>query len=314
MGMRDRLRAFIETAPPEQRMKFYQCRYSGSRLGQLARLSAACAGHINLISGMRGNPAGAGMESTAGGGTESTAGAGMESSVGVRRELFADYSRKTVFTPDSVIGELLKYDVVSFDVFDTLLKRTARHPTDVFYRMEKQLGIQGFAQRRIEAEKKARQQKYAQCGTSEISIEDIYRLMHEGSGNGAPSAAQTLEMKPAAELEMELKMEAHCCRADPVLLRIAGQLHEAGKEIIAVSDMYLHEAQIAALLQGCGYSGIKKIYVSCDYGAGKSDGKLFPLVLGETGAGRKLVHAGDNFYSDVYRQKGLDMAALHYLA
>ena len=36
-----------------------------------------------------------------------------------------------------IIKQIEKYDVVSFDIFDTLLKRNVKKPTDIFRYMEK---------------------------------------------------------------------------------------------------------------------------------------------------------------------------------
>lgn len=38
-----------------------------------------------------------------------------------------------------IIKQIEKYDVVSFDIFDTLLKRNVKKPTDIFRYMEKNI-------------------------------------------------------------------------------------------------------------------------------------------------------------------------------
>ena len=71
---------------------------------------------------------------------------------------------------DKILKEIKNYDIVSFDIFDTLLKRNVKEPTDVFSYMEKKYQINGFREKRIEAEKAARKKKNG----LEISLEDIY--------------------------------------------------------------------------------------------------------------------------------------------
>lgn len=269
MDIRCKLRDRLEYAPIEQRAGFYQSRYHGEFFGQAVRLLQICTRH---------------------GCTTDTC-----------RERFADYKGKVLFDAASVVEKLCEYDVISFDVFDTLLKRFVRHPADVFRRIEKTMDIPGFAGLRVEAEKAARQYKFRQCGVFEITIEEIYQMMDLYAGYTGVSA------------EQEIEMEMCCCYADPVMQKIVRSLHREGKKVIAVSDMYLHKKQILELLFHCGYTDIRDLYVSCDYGVSKSDGKLFPLVKQEIGKKRKIVHIGDNFYADVYRQKGLDMGTLHYL-
>ena len=58
-----------------------------------------------------------------------------------------------------IIKQIEEYDVVSFDIFDTLLKRNIKKPTDVFKYMEKKYNKEGFFNERIEAEKRARAKK-----------------------------------------------------------------------------------------------------------------------------------------------------------
>lgn len=53
-------------------------------------------------------------------------------------------------------SEVLKYDVISFDIFDTLLLRPFIKPTDLFWYIETKYDIQGFCQARILAEVQSR--------------------------------------------------------------------------------------------------------------------------------------------------------------
>ena len=69
-----------------------------------------------------------------------------------------------------IILKLEKYDVVSFDIFDTLLKRNVQNPTDVFRYIEQKNNLEGFAEKRILAEINARKKKNG----NEILLSDIY--------------------------------------------------------------------------------------------------------------------------------------------
>ena len=71
---------------------------------------------------------------------------------------------------DKILKEVKNYDIVSFDIFDTLLKRNVKEPTDVFSYMEKKYQIDGFCEKRIEAEKTARKKKNG----LEVTLKDIY--------------------------------------------------------------------------------------------------------------------------------------------
>lgn len=268
-GMRRR----VEEAPLGHKLGFYQNRYLDKRFGQLAWLV-----RIYGMQALRGRDI-------------------------VRKERFADYQKKMLYRADTVWEELDQYEVISFDVFDTLIRRTVSRPVDVFHLLEQTYHVPGFAKQRIEAEVHARQLKMRTHKTKEVCIEEIYEAMQAVGVCHAPLLAK----------EYELDMELACCVANPVMHQLAGRLLAAGKQVIAVSDMYLHQSQIQKLLCQCGYENFKAVYVSCDFGVGKSDGKLFPIIQKEIGEKRRLIHIGDNFYADVYRQKPLGIRALHYV-
>ena len=69
-----------------------------------------------------------------------------------------------------IYEEIEKADVVSFDIFDTLLLRPYIKPTDLFVHMEKFFNAPGFAENRIQSEITARQN----TGKPEVTIDDIY--------------------------------------------------------------------------------------------------------------------------------------------
>lgn len=292
MDIRYRFKSKIEKAPRGLKIKYYQARYDGRILGQIICLLQTVA--VNSKNESAG--ANSRMKPSV-----------VEKQQVDRKKRFADYGRKQVYTPVSLMPQLYQTDIISFDIFDTLLRRTVSCPTDVFARMEQCYAIPGFAKCRIAAEKEARQYAYTASGTTEIAIEDIYRSMFRM--DNSVSVQAKLEQYICAELEMEKE----CCIADQGMRYMVNRLLTDGKRVIAVSDMYLHKEQVKKLLYHCGYSGGLDIYVSCDYRAGKSDGRLFPFIMKEIGKEKSLIHIGDNFYADVYRQKALGIRAIHYL-
>lgn len=55
---------------------------------------------------------------------------------------------------EKLISILKSYEVISFDIFDTLLKRNVNTPIDVFKYVENKINKPGFAEKRIVSEKK----------------------------------------------------------------------------------------------------------------------------------------------------------------
>ncbi len=198
--------------------------------------------------------------------------------------------------------EILKdYDVISFDVFDTLIFRPLSQPTDVFYFVGEQLGMLDFKNIRAWAEWDARVKCNQRKGHMEVTFFDIWNNLAEDTGLDAERGMQ-----------IEWNTELSMCYANPFMLEVWRRLSTLGKEMIIVSDMYLSREQIEILLTKNGFEGASRIYVSCEYGISKSDGKLFDKVKRELSPMKSIIHVGDNPVSDVRNAKRAGFDTLHY--
>lgn len=196
---------------------------------------------------------------------------------------------------EQLAAALTKYDVISFDIFDTLVFRAVENPKDVFRLLEGTYNCMGFAKRRIQAELDARKEK------AEVSIADIYRILAAETG-----------ISPQEGIRREIGMEHKVCYANPYMLAVYHLLRQRGKKLLAVSDMYLPKKQMAALLQKCGYGEFWEIYVSCDYGRGKGDGGLQKIARAATGIQLSYIHVGDHIQADIQGSKKAGWNAYHY--
>lgn len=212
-------------------------------------------------------------------------------------------------SPEEFVELLAAYDVISFDVFDTLVLRPFSEPADLFYVVGMELGYPDFKQRRIETEMRARRKKRASAGKrqthtahgGEVTLEEIWRQMERDTGIPAEKGMQS-----------EWQTELRCCSANPYFLRVTELLRAQKKTIIAVSDMYLGEERIKMLLEKCGFGAFDACVVSCDHGKSKSDGSLYDTVRDSIGWERSIVHVGDNEISDVRQAQKHGIAAYHY--
>lgn len=175
---------------------------------------------------------------------------------------------------ETLLHKAAPYPVVAFDVLDTLIKRDAARPTDLFA----MLGAD-FAKARTRAETEARAAK-----RGEVTLADIYTR---------PCMAG---YDPAAERAAELA----CAVPNLPVLQAARALHAQGKRIYYISDMYLPKAQLDAMLQKCGYTFLDGGFVSADYGVQKRSGKLFGVFLRETNTrAQDVLFIGDSWRADV---------------
>lgn len=185
-----------------------------------------------------------------------------------------------------VLEELLPYDIVSFDIFDTVILRNVSNPKDVFHLLAIRNNISDFLQLRVAAEEEARSN--SERATREVTLKDIYTILNLKCG---------IDIEKG--IKNELDMEYAICEGNPYICKIVNELHEYNKKIIFVSDTYFSADYINLLLKKCGINFDTEIYVSCEYGRGKyDDGALFSIVSSKYLPMTRFVHVGDNKIND----------------
>lgn len=177
-----------------------------------------------------------------------------------------------------------KYDVISFDIFDTLIFRPFEKPTDLFYLLQAENENIYFWNYRIRAEIEARKENNEKNG--EINIYDIYRKL------GTYYKLDKFEREAEKEIDLETKVSY----ANPYMYELYKKLLKSGKEIIVTSDMYIPKFYMKKILDSCGYDEIKaeNIFVSCDYGFSKESGKIQEIIQNKLGKDKKVIHIDDN--------------------
>ncbi len=194
------------------------------------------------------------------------------------------------------------YRVISFDIFDTLLYRIVSKPTDVFYLMEhrilEEFGITHFHDKRILAEKRARDRSEDE----DITLKEIYTSMQLDT--------QVMDLIMEYEKEAELSV----LRPDPIMVNLLKYCNMQGKLIIIISDMYHEKTFLKRALQCSGIDGYSELYVSSDRRVTKASGSLYLYVAENENIYDRSVwlHIGDNRYSDFFMPKMLGIHAYQY--
>ncbi|MBQ8945390.1 MAG: hypothetical protein IJ058_01100 [Lachnospiraceae bacterium] len=192
--------------------------------------------------------------------------------------------------------------VISFDVFDTLIIRSGlKTPSDLFDLIHPDDST--FKSRRIEAERKAREQ----LSLEDIKLEEIYKELYE-------DLRERQEVQEA--MALEISTELSVCRANPEALEFFNTVRKVGKRVVITSDMYLNRPTIENILTNCGYdlTGVN-VYVSSEYGKTKRTSNLFREVLREEGMeGREgeVLHIGDNLIADYISPRKIGMKSFLY--
>lgn len=194
-----------------------------------------------------------------------------------------------------------KHNVISFDIFDTLLIRDVYDPTDVFeYVGEIFFGEnngKGFKQKRIKAESVARKK----VSNGEVNLEDIYLCMDE---------EDLIKRERLKAIELQYEIEHCICRKK--MYKVFDYAFNTGKQIVLISDMYLPIETIMKMLEKCGYESYKyKLYISNQYHVNKVEGLLFDRVFTELGIDKNtVIHFGDNIYADIKGAKKAGIASI----
>jgi HAD superfamily hydrolase (TIGR01549 family) len=188
----------------------------------------------------------------------------------------------------SIEEAIMASDLISFDVFDTLLRRPFLHPTHLFDCIALQIGDEDFAHTRRFAEAGARQ-KYRDA--IDITLDQIYEF---------------LEHKPDLEVRRELDYLAP--RED--LCAVLRMARAKGKKVIAISDMYLPRSMVGDILSRHDIV-VDDLIVSSTDGVAKFDGSAFRLAAQRHGVGlSRVLHFGDNAEADYTTPTRLGMRAV----
>ncbi len=186
-------------------------------------------------------------------------------------------------------------EVVSFDVFDTLIFRKVKRPADILVQIS---GADSqFVEKRMQAEQEAR----SGSAKEDVTISDIYERLAPEYGK---ETAEQLKQN-------EIKAELNAIYANPAGSRFFRYLLKKGKRIVITTDMYLPAKVIENMLKKCGYRGYERIFISGECGLSKRSGNLFHKVIKETGTSN-IVHIGDHIVSDYLKPKEMGIAALLY--
>ena len=205
--------------------------------------------------------------------------------------------------PEKLIERLERYDIISFDIFDTLLLRPFSDPTELFYLLDIRFSYIDLCRIRREAEAAVRK-KSGRAYSGEVSLSEIWAELERVTGI------------PAEEgMEAELELERKYCTANPYFLPILEALRKRKKKIVVTSDMYLGRDFLKKLLEEKGLGAFDGYYVSSEHRASKHEGGLYRIVREETGgqdSAAGYVHVGDNVHSDIRMAGKAGFAALLY--
>lgn len=206
---------------------------------------------------------------------------------------------------NKMIKAVKKYEYVSFDVFDTLLKRDVCKPKDVFLlvqrKFEKHFKLENtdFYNKRVSAERSIR----GKSASGEINFNQIYEELL----SLYDYTAEQVEYLKMQELEAEKAL----LRENTAILEFYNYCVSSGKKIVIISDMYLSSEFIGDALKKSGYK-YDHIFVSNECDRMKHNGTIYPFILKQLGISKKqIVHIGDSWRADFIFARKSGIKSMH---
>jgi len=208
-----------------------------------------------------------------------------------------------------------QYDVYSFDVFDTLLRRRI-DPPELLKALAAEYLSTRLAQHEINISQVEILAQRKRC--EELLLPEALKKGKDPDYSLDDVMTETLKAIKAERVlgseqivNYEIGLEKKAAQQMPGALIALSYLKSIGKRVICISDSYLSANQMSSILEHHGFlRNIDKLYVSSDVGKRKSTGRLFQYVIEKED--KTIVHIGDNYDSDYIMPKNLGIKALWF--
>lgn len=204
------------------------------------------------------------------------------------KNLYADYQYWNN-NSEELINKMGKYDIVSFDLFDTLIMRKTYLPETVWQIIEKNISLKW--KRKIDF---VQYRKIAINHTKidNPSIYDIYNSLRK---------LADLSMEEMHELlQMELETEEILLIPRSEMIMILKKAQELDKLVYIVSDMHLPKEFLIKIIKKFGVCITEAmLWVSNDKKANKNNGEIWNLYTKQVVKNKKALHIGDHKKDDI---------------
>lgn len=194
---------------------------------------------------------------------------------------------------------------LSFDIFDTLVKRPFYEPEDIYGLLDSKFhelckNSMSFSKIRVEGEQLARSYYGNSRGVEDVTLDEIYDYLYLHYG----IERFLLDQMESYEKELEIRF----CVPREAGRELFELSRAIGKKIVLISDMYLDRVTIEKILHKCGIDGYERLFLSCEERCLKYNGYLYLCALNALGIGKEeVLHIGDSWRSDI---EGSDRAGI----
>jgi HAD superfamily hydrolase (TIGR01549 family) len=214
--------------------------------------------------------------------------------------------RNKIKSLQDVIALSQRFDVVSFDLFDTLLARTTlsfeeiqhlaaeramQHADPTVFDLPETLSFYRHHTSTILRDS-------ISLGSREPTLDAIIDRILASRAGAMSRDERSHIVREIVEFELQLELGSLVVHPDAIPVLTA--LRQSGKRVIALSDMYFSPDHMKRLLEMKGLlSFFDEVFVSTEIGETKHEGRAFDVVKSRLGVGaERILHVGDNPISD----------------
>lgn len=182
-------------------------------------------------------------------------------------------------------------EVISVDLFDTLVMRQTLFSSDIFEIVDARLKERGICIEDFYMKRLAGEKYLSKC--SAPTLTGIYEYMKEAYAICGLEPYELAELEWRSDYGMLVPRQEMCA--------IIEEAFRQGKEVYIVTDTYYSKDQLMKILRKCNITFYTDIIASCEYKTSKTQ-ELFERLKEKT-SGRQCIHIGDDIAADIESAK-----------
>lgn len=208
----------------------------------------------------------------------------------------------TRLSNNRILEDVKKYQIVTFDCFDTLITRKIRKGNDVLYLVDAIISKKYHCPTNYfyRLRKRARNKLVRKNFRVDYTLDQIYEQLSKISRFNKKQLNEIKKIEIDTDLNLVIPRYKVRDLYNSILAR--------KQKIIVISDMYYTKDVIAKFLAKCGYKGWSDIIVSCESKGKKLTGSLWKRYYHNNNG--KSIHIGDNYLSDKFWPKHFHQASI----
>jgi len=209
------------------------------------------------------------------------------------------------------MASVRSHQCISFDVFDTLVRREYTVSDYAKLKLGKELVGEGVVETAVEFVRLRNQAEFDLRKRShfvgDVGIQDIYLELANILGLSEEAALGYMNQEFEFDFEMILPKNE--------MVGFFNELNSLGHILWVISDTYYTKRQVSLMLRKAGVIGAYRLVVSSEEQKRKDNGSMWAMIKSDLEAEgiSSYLHIGDNVVADAQRPGDLGLSTFHIL-